>query len=175
MEKVFFTEAHTIVSALKEARQTIATVNNPEFQAVRIKVVNQLTAMINNIRVVQMGLPPEDFLPESEAPEVVHVKHQPLTKMFGVDLTKTAEKLDPLEIERQDLIRQIDKLQDSFANLTDERVLDTVPDIVIRGLGKRLDFPFTETNPKEIKLKHVKEIRERMAEKTKIQSDENQS
>jgi hypothetical protein len=170
MEKAFLFEGQTIVDALTEAREKIAAIDNPEFTAKKNQLLKQLTGMINPIRVTQMDLEPEEYLIGDEA-LIAKSESEPLTKMFGIDLTKPTEKQDPFENERKDLIRQIESLEDQFSDLTDEKILDSFPDIVIRGLGKRLDFPFTEHQPKQLKLAHVKAIRQRLTTIDEIQSN----
>jgi hypothetical protein len=93
MEKEFYLEGLSVVNALTEARKKIATIDHPDFQVKRNRLILQLTEMINPIRVTQMGLEPEKFETDSYIPEVCS-NSKPLTKVLGVDLKTLSDSND---------------------------------------------------------------------------------
>lgn len=173
MNELFFYEGQTIVNALTEARTKILSIDNPDFFMVKTPIINKLANMINTVRNRQMGLEPIFFDMPDEGDKASPVEQKPLRKILGRDVTKPLGLQNAEAQEMEELRRHVAKLQEKFLSLTDEEILDSYSELDIRGLGKILDFPYTETYPQRITIDVVQELRAHIIERTEISEVDN--
>lgn len=97
------------------------------------------------------------------------VESQPLTRMFGRDITVkprvVADVNKPFhessfEVEGKELQIKVDEVYPKFLITESDHLIDSLTELEIRGVAKKAGLPVTDTEPKTINTGFIDEIKE---------------
>jgi hypothetical protein len=170
----FTSEVAVTVELLTSTKEAVEqTLTDPRTIQLKIRVVENLNQQINFLST-RAGLPGVQENKKSKA--------EPITKMFGKDVSKSAKqepaatpvKIDtPDEVAAKELKLKVDQLYPEFANIETDAILDTYAEIEIRGVAKRAGLPVTETHPSKIDADFVNQVKEAIRKKAELEAGAN--
>lgn len=168
----FRNESLIMADALKEAREKIEAVDNDELSTLKARIMGSLKRDETALR----------FNAEEDMPSEKSKEPEPLRSMFGKKISEYGQQVrdvnkpiitGPTDAEKSELRAKVDEVYLRFADADPTVLLDTLDELIIRGVAKKAGMLVTENDPARITLQFVEKI---VAEvKAKLGSDAAQS
>jgi hypothetical protein len=154
MEPSFKKDYQDIIDLLENAKTGIESVTNPEIQMLVTRLKLDLTKHINFLKV-RIG-----EAPDAEAkPAAVPLK-KVMGRVIGGPVIPSSLKITPRALEMEEVKAKVEDIYGKFAITDSDQLYDTLSDIEIRGVAKKVGLPVTDNTPKRITVEFINQIKD---------------
>lgn len=179
----FKNEYEQFIEILENAKSQINAITNPNIASLRNRLTINVTKDINFLKS-QTGAPLTAITASiSDQPSSSGV---PLKKIMGKVISlpssqpgintnrmtnteyKNYSESNADDLMANELQEGVDEYYDKFLDIETDQILDTLEDMVIRGIGKTAGLPVTDVSPKRVDSKFVNRIKDAI---TKLNND----